>query len=108
AFCDGVKEGQFKASPIARLGKHQTIPASECKFAYRDSTFKSDRRGWVIIAARFRASHEEPVLIRDRIRRVQRHRRETQPIEKRSLGSTFKNPPGDAAGRLVEACGLTR
>jgi UDP-N-acetylmuramate dehydrogenase len=37
---------------------------------------------------------------------VQRHRRQTQPIEKRSLGSTFKNPPGDAAGRLIDACGL--
>jgi len=106
AFGREVKDCLVEASAIDPAGKRQTIPASECKFAYRDSTFKSDRRGWVIIAARFRASHEEPVLIRDRIRRVQRHRRETQPIEKRSLGSTFKNPPGDAAGRLVEACGL--
>ena len=33
------------------------------------------------------------------------HRRSTQPAEP-SLGSTFKNPPGDRAGRLIEAAGL--
>jgi UDP-N-acetylmuramate dehydrogenase len=37
---------------------------------------------------------------------VQKHRRATQPIEQRSLGSTFKNPSGDSAGRLIDACGL--
>ena len=106
AFGREVKDCLIEARAIDPQGRRQTLPASLCNFQYRDSTFKSDRRGWVIIAARFRASREEPALIRDRIRRVQRHRRETQPIEKRSLGSTFKNPPGEAAGRLVEACGL--
>ncbi|TMD38025.1 MAG: FAD-binding protein [Chloroflexi bacterium] len=41
-----------------------------------------------------------------RLLEVQKHRRDTQPIEQRSLGSTFKNPPGDSAGRLIDASGL--
>jgi UDP-N-acetylmuramate dehydrogenase len=44
--------------------------------------------------------------VRARLLEVQKHRRTTQPIEQRSLGSTFKNPPGDAAGRLIDAAGL--
>jgi UDP-N-acetylmuramate dehydrogenase len=34
------------------------------------------------------------------------HRRRTQPLDKPTFGSTFRNPPGDFAGRLIEAVGL--
>ena len=44
--------------------------------------------------------------MRARLLAVQKHRRQTQPIEQRSLGSTFKNPPDDAAGRLIDEAGL--
>ena len=47
-----------------------------------------------------------PRLAAARLLEVQKHRRVTQPIEQRSLGSTFKNPPGDSAGRLIDAAGL--
>ena len=58
------------------------------------------------MSATFETAEDDPSRIRDRIKEVQRHRRQTQPIERRSLGSTFKNPPGDAAGRLIDVCGL--
>jgi UDP-N-acetylmuramate dehydrogenase len=38
--------------------------------------------------------------------RLTRERNETQPIKTRNCGSVFKNPPGDSAGRLVQAAGL--
>ncbi|MBV8194229.1 MAG: hypothetical protein JOY80_01730, partial [Candidatus Dormibacteraeota bacterium] len=37
---------------------------------------------------------------------IQAQRKASQPYGVRSLGSVFKNPPGDAAGRLIEAAGL--
>jgi UDP-N-acetylmuramate dehydrogenase len=85
---------------------HQ-LSAADCQFAYRDSAFKSGpARGWVITRATFAVRPGDPTTIRERIKQVQKHRRDTQPIDKRSLGSTFKNPPGDSAGRLIEAAGL--
>ena len=38
--------------------------------------------------------------------RLTRERNETQPIKTKNCGSVFKNPPGDSAGRLVQAAGL--
>ncbi|MCP5150552.1 MAG: UDP-N-acetylmuramate dehydrogenase [Ectothiorhodospiraceae bacterium] len=42
----------------------------------------------------------------DRVRELLRRREETQPLRARSCGSVFRNPPGDYAARLIEACGL--
>jgi len=80
--------------------------SAECAFGYRDSVFKTVRDGWAIVSARFRTTSASPKVVRARLLEVQTHRRSTQPIEQRSLGSTFKNPPGEAAGRLIDACGL--
>jgi UDP-N-acetylmuramate dehydrogenase len=44
--------------------------------------------------------------VRARTAAIQAQRKQTQPIGVRSLGSVFTNPPGDYAGRLIEAAGL--
>jgi UDP-N-acetylmuramate dehydrogenase len=106
AFGREVKDGLISADLIDPLGKLHSLTAAQCRFAYRDSIFKSEKAGWVVRVATFETGEGDPAAIRARIKEVQKHRRETQPIEKRSLGSTFKNPPGDAAGRLIDACGL--
>ena len=48
----------------------------------------------------------DPAAVRARTRRLIRARAASQPVGQRSCGSVFRNPPGDHAGRLVEACGL--
>jgi len=106
AFGREVKDGLLSAELIDPQGRLHTLSAAECRFAYRDSVLKSEKAGWVLRAATFETGDDDPSRIRERIKEVQRHRRQTQPIEQRSLGSTFKNPPGDAAGRLIDACGL--
>ena len=106
AFGREVKDGLICAEAIDPQGRLHTLSAAECRFAYRDSILKSEKPGWVVRSATFETGEDDPSRIRERIKEVQRHRRQTQPIEKRSLGSTFKNPPGDAAGRLIDACGL--
>jgi UDP-N-acetylmuramate dehydrogenase len=106
AFGREVKDGLICAEAIDPQGRLHTLSAAECRFAYRDSILKSEKPGWVVRSATFDTGEDDPSRIRERIKEVQRHRRQTQPIEKRSLGSTFKNPVGDAAGRLIDACGL--
>jgi UDP-N-acetylmuramate dehydrogenase len=106
AFGREVKDGLISADVIDPQGQLRTLSAEDCHFGYRDSVLKSEKRGWVVRSATFETGADDPSRIRERIKEVQRHRRQTQPIEKRSLGSTFKNPPGDAAGRLIDACGL--
>jgi UDP-N-acetylmuramate dehydrogenase len=63
-------------------------------------------RGSVIILAVFALAPGDPVAIRHRISRWLVQRNASQPVEFRSAGSIFKNPPGDFAGRLVDAAGV--
>ena len=106
AFGREVKDGLVSTDVIDPHGRVHTLTDSDCRFDYRTSVLKTEKAGWVVRSATFEIGEDDPSRIRERIKEVQRHRRQTQPIEKRSLGSTFKNPPGDAAGRLIDACGL--
>jgi len=74
-------------------------------YAYRSSTLKRSREGAVILAARMQLSQETPQKVQERMEANLAQRRKTQPAGA-SLGSMFKNPQGDYAGRLIEAAGL--
>jgi UDP-N-acetylenolpyruvoylglucosamine reductase len=106
AFGGEVKDRLLRVEAIDPQGQRRSLAAAECGFAYRDSVFKTARQAWLIVAATFDSSAEAPAAVRARLLEVQKHRRATQPIEQRSLGSTFKNPPGESAGRLIDASGL--
>ena len=107
AFGTEVRDRLLRVEAVDPDGQILELSNAECAFAYRESAFKSGgERGWVILSARFSVRTADPASIREQIRRVQGERRRTQPIDRRSLGSTFKNPPGQAAGQLIEACGL--
>ncbi len=71
---------------------------------YRGSMLK-DRHDQVVLTVRLRLRRDEPAAIQARIEGYQRHRRTTQP-RLPSVGSVFKNPPQDFAGRLIEAAGI--
>lgn len=57
-------------------------------------------------SARLRLSPGDREAARRVMAGMMRRRRATQPLGEPSSGSVFRNPPGDAAGRLIEACGL--
>lgn len=59
-----------------------------------------------VLDARFSLEPAPRAAIRERMDSYRRHRAETQPGAASNAGSVFKNPPGDWAGRLVEAAGL--
>jgi UDP-N-acetylmuramate dehydrogenase len=69
---------------------------------YRDGRL----RGRVILEALFRLRPEAPAALKARQDEYLRAKNATQPVTLSSAGCAFKNPPGDSAGRLVDAAGL--
>jgi UDP-N-acetylmuramate dehydrogenase len=93
-------------------GTERDLPAAELGFSYRHSRFKDHAAGQatgpeeIVISAVFRLRPADPAEIRARLDEIRRWRREHQPLGIPSAGSVFRNPPGDSAGRLVDALGL--
>lgn len=83
----------------------QTWVCNQFEYQYRSSILKREKQKTVILSATFACSHDEPETIQERMQQFTGHRRRTQPPGA-SMGSMFKNPPGDFAGRLIEVAGL--
>ena len=81
------------------------VTAEKCGFEYRSSFFKKVP-GNVILSAVFRLTPGDKDGIAAKMRELNERRREKQPLEYPSCGSTFKRPPGQYAGALIERCGL--
>ena len=62
--------------------------------------------GAVVVAAAFRVRESSREAVQGEVDRHLAKRARTQPLDVPSCGSVFKNPPGDFAGRLIEAAGL--
>jgi len=82
----------------------RTLLPAECAFAYRDSRFKHGPE--VVLGGTIALRPGEPAAIAALIDEHQARRRATQPLADQNAGSVFRNPPGDHAGRLIEAAGL--
>ncbi len=80
---------------------------AELEFGYRTSALKGHKRGHnlVVLGAELALVRGDPEILLARADEFVMHRRRTQPPGA-SIGSMFKNPPGDYAGRLIEAAGL--
>ena len=106
AFGSEMRDVMIDCDVVTARGERRTVSADACGFAYRFSRFKTDMRGDVVVRARFRVHRDDAAAVRARTDAIQAQRKATQPYGIRSLGSVFKNPEGDRAGRLVEAAGL--
>jgi UDP-N-acetylmuramate dehydrogenase len=81
----------------------EEVPAADLGLAYRRSALTE--RDWVV-AARFELEPADPARVQALVSAHRARRAATQPPPVANAGSTFKNPPGDHAGRLIEAAGL--
>lgn len=80
-------------------------PVEKLAYEYRSSILKRERMPVVVLSAILNAAVSSKEEAWERIMTYQAHRKETQPPGA-SMGSMFKNPPGDYAGRLIESAGL--
>src|SRR6266849_5280361 len=85
----------------------KTWKPAELRFGYRTSALREGAlRGGLVIEATIQLERGDGEEAKALMARLTRERGETQPIKTKNCGSVFKNPPGDSAGRLVQAAGL--
>ncbi|MDH4334714.1 MAG: UDP-N-acetylmuramate dehydrogenase [Chloroflexota bacterium] len=87
-----------------RDGQTRLLDNAECNYRYRDSRFKHGPE--VILAATLQLRPDAPDEVAARVAANQAQRIATQPLADQNAGSVFRNPPGDHAGRLIDAAGL--
>jgi UDP-N-acetylmuramate dehydrogenase len=92
----------IEATGIGRDGRKLQFGHADMKFAYRNSGVDASV---VFTSARFRGTVAATDAIRARMNEVQTHRETAQPIREKTGGSTFKNPPGQSAWKLIDAAG---
>lgn len=90
---------------LDEAGEYRTLPAAELSLSYRHSIFE-ERLGCVIVEAVLTLTPGDPATIRAAMEDYMSRRREKQPLEYGSAGSTFKRPVGNYASALVDQCGL--
>ena len=102
AYGGEVKDIMVDCDVVLRDGTLQTLPVAELGYTYRHSELPD---GAIVVAARFRGQLGEPAAIQAEMERIAASREASQPLRSKTGGSTFKNPSGDKAWRLVDAAG---
>jgi UDP-N-acetylmuramate dehydrogenase len=97
-----TKDVLVEATGISRKGEKLTFSNADMKFVYRNCGIEE---GVIFTSALFRGRIAEPEAIRTRMNEVQHHRETAQPIREKTGGSTFKNPPGHSAWKLIDEAG---
>ena len=82
-----------------------TLPAADLKMGYRTSLFE-ENPDWCILSATVVLRHGDGAAVLARMQELLGRRKDKQPLEWPSAGSTFKRPQGAFAGKLIEECGL--
>lgn len=98
-----VVDALLDVDVVHRDGRIETLSTAELDMQYRICALPD---GAIVARARFRLTDADPEESRAIIQGHLARRKATQPIDKPTCGSTFRNPPGDHAGRLIEAAGL--
>lgn len=88
-------------------GNIQRVPAEKLNLSYRHSCFmEQEYQGVCIIRAAFSLEKGEQAAIQAEMDRIIGQRKEKQPLDLPSAGSTFKRPQGTYAAQLIDQCGL--
>ena len=104
AYGGQIADCLVRATLLDAAGEPRVVPASELALGYRSSALMDG--DWTLLSADFALVPAPPEEIRAEMERNMQARREKQPLEYPSCGSTFKRPPGQYAGALIERCGL--
>ena len=106
AGCYGAetKDVLVEAHAVTRAGERRVLSNADMDFVYRKSRAAADD-GLIFTGALFQGRPGDPAAIEVRMADITARREASQPIREKTGGSTFKNPAGDSAWRLVDAAG---
>lgn len=103
AFGGELAQVVRRVEGVTRAGVELALERAQAGFAYRKSGLPG---GFVVTAAEFELTPADPASLRERVAVLRARRQARQPSGLPNAGSVFKNPPGQFAGRLLEAVGL--
>ena len=104
AYGTEMKDVLYSVDVLTSEGELQTLTPAELELGYRHSVIPE--RGYIVVAATLALRKGDPDEIQARMADFQNRRKEKQPLDKASAGSTFKRPEGYFAGKLIEDTGL--
>ena len=104
AYGTEMKDVLYSVDVLTPEGELRTLTPAELALGYRHSVIPE--RGYVVVAATLAMRKGDPAEIQARMADFQNRRKEKQPLDKASAGSTFKRPEGYFAGKLIEDTGL--
>ncbi len=102
AYGREIKDVLLHAHAVDRFGHIEELSPTDFNFSYRHAELTPDK---IVLKAAFTASHGIPDEIRARMKEISSARAESQPLGTRTGGSTFKNPDGKNAWKLVDDAG---
>jgi UDP-N-acetylmuramate dehydrogenase len=97
-----TKDVLVEARAVDRRGMIHVLSLADMGFTYRHCAVPAD---WIFTQATYQGEPGEPATILKAMNEVAEYREANQPIKERTGGSTFKNPPGHSAWKLVDAAG---
>ncbi len=101
AFGGETKDVLIEARGIDRAGNARTFSNADMGFTYRNSNAPADI---VFVGALLQGRAGDPAAIEGEMAEIKRKREASQP-KNMTCGSTFKNPPGNSAWKVIEAAG---
>ncbi|WP_243114097.1 UDP-N-acetylmuramate dehydrogenase [Butyrivibrio sp. XB500-5] len=105
----GAYDGEMKlvtkeVTVLSPSGEIMVLDNSTMEFGYRTSAIKG--RGYVVLSVELSLTKGDQAAINEKMADLAARRRDKQPLEYPSAGSTFKRPEGYFAGKLIEDAGL--
>jgi UDP-N-acetylmuramate dehydrogenase len=97
-----TKDGLVAARAVDRSGAIHVLSLADMGFQYRHCGLPAD---WVFTEATYQGEPKDPAIILAEMQEVADYRERVQPVREKTGGSTFKNPPGHSAWKLIDAVG---
>ena len=104
AYGGEIKDVILSAQVMTQEGDVRELSAEELDLSYRHSIIQE--KDLIVLSADFAFDHGDEEQIKEQMRQLNAQRREKQPLEYGSAGSTFKRPEGYFAGKLIQDAGL--
>ena len=98
-----ISENLVHVELINSKSEVKKIQKKDLNFSYRQSSFNKDD---ILLSAKFNLKKADKNIIKENFMVAQSGRKKSQPLNKRSAGSLFKNPKNSSAGKLLDDAGL--